>query len=519
MGMFVLLMGVVVCQLGNPLIISEGDEKLFIQTVKDMQRHQDAFRLSAFDQAAYTKPPFLFFDAYILTKIVGSDMWVYRSVTLLYLVLLLFIIMYLYRDFFPDRDKKESWLCATLCLSTWGVYKYGSLFMMDIPLTVWVLVGYLVFRSYMPQAHKAAGWFGVIAGLSVFMKGPIGWVLSGVLLLAHQLTYRNIHASHGLRFVGGSLIAFVLTLGLGWAVYPSDVFWGFVSHFFGAEHAMKFEGPWFRLFSGPYPLVRIWGGWLYLLIPFFLLPLAPILTSFKQETQQLSRRFLWLSILGVLVLFSIPSQRQENYILLTTPLACILITRALFEGIPALLSYIHQAIVEIVGWGLIIGAFVLHLPIVLLAGIPLVVLGLFRLTPRTIYVLPPLALAFWIGVQAVNLQLSSFQYPTAELRSASKGHIILYQENFTAMSTWVNFLFPEADIWPLTDQHVTRFENALLLIPEERYISDSELQSTYEILGTWSRWKRAFSIDDLWLALKNKSPEALHVKHVLLVPK
>jgi 4-amino-4-deoxy-L-arabinose transferase-like glycosyltransferase len=481
-------------QLQNPLNLSEGDEKLYIQIVKDMLASGDLFHLRYFGELAHFKPPLLYWNAFLLGQLVEPTLWMFRLIPLLYALLAGILVVLLYRQMFSNRLAGEEWIAGGLFLGTWCGFKYGSLFMMDMPLVALVLFVYWVFR----QKFKGGTlWPGLLSGVVCFMKGPVGWVLCTLLLLTHQLSYKTVRIRDWIGYLFGSALSIgcmlvVLNVGMG-----TEEFSAFLGHFLGREHGAKFSGEWLSFLSGPYPLIRIWGGWYYLLSPLAVLACVPIGGLLKNQLKDPpSLGFLGLAIVLTLLLFSLPTQRQENYILLTTPLTCMMATRLLhrypWPWLSAFTRVMLLGLAAAVGYPATLGYG--HPWLGVLSGL-CAAMGLIGLRRFWLAWLPALTLGFWVTVQMINWDLSRFQIPSQTLKDATRGQIVLYEENFRSLSTWIQELLPEAEILPLTISHRITHPKALMLITLE---TAKEMDLDHESLATWKRWKRQIS----WNLLK-----------------
>lgn len=78
--------------------------------------------------------------------------------------------------------------------------------------------------------------------------------------------------------------------------------------------------------TGPYPLYRVWLG------PFanaglFALPLAWLVVRSLRHRRSLGKeeKLLWFFVLSFLIVYSVPSQRQENYLLPVMPALAVLL--------------------------------------------------------------------------------------------------------------------------------------------------------------------------------------------------
>jgi hypothetical protein len=101
-----------------------------------------------------------------------------------------------------------------------------------------------------------------------------------------------------------------------------------IRHFVVEENLGKLQGEGYLrgLFTGPYALQWLWLGHLAN-AGLFALPLAVVAFSSLRARGGLSReeRALWIFVLAFLLVYSIPGQRQENYLLPTVPALALLL--------------------------------------------------------------------------------------------------------------------------------------------------------------------------------------------------
>ncbi len=100
-------------------------------------------------------------------------------------------------------------------------------------------------------------------------------------------------------------------------------------HFVVQQNLGKLQGAgyWSGLFEGPYALQWLWLG-NFGNAGLFALPLLFLVVLTLRDRKSLSRdeKALWIFVLSFLFVYSIPRQRQENYLLPTVPALAILLT-------------------------------------------------------------------------------------------------------------------------------------------------------------------------------------------------
>jgi 4-amino-4-deoxy-L-arabinose transferase-like glycosyltransferase len=105
---------------------------------------------------------------------------------------------------------------------------------------------------------------------------------------------------------------------------------GVFRHFVLEENLGKLQGRGYLrgLVAGPYALHWLWLGH-FGNAGLFAVPLLLLLITTLRERKSLSveEKSLWILVLSFLLVYSIPSQRQENYLIPTVPALAILIAR------------------------------------------------------------------------------------------------------------------------------------------------------------------------------------------------
>lgn len=222
-------------------------------------------------------------------------------------------------------DPFRAFLAALTFLGFYSSFQYGRPFLTNLPETLFTFSSFAVvlFRrnkeSVFPWLAAGALLGGACLFKSFALVAPVGLALTAVVVLEGRL--RDDFLRLGLVGVI-ALGTFAL-----WPLLDPDPM-SVVEHFIVGENLGKLssDGYLWGLFHGPYALYLLWLG------PFasaglFVLPLAAVLIDIARRFRDLSleERALVLYVLSFLVVYSIPSQRQSNYLIPTTPALSILI--------------------------------------------------------------------------------------------------------------------------------------------------------------------------------------------------
>ena len=220
-------------------------------------------------------------------------------------------------------DKETAWISALTFLGFYSSFQYGRPFLINSPETFFVFLSFalmLVFRGSWLVAGIALG----IACLfkSFALVAPVGLALAW--------------AGGRRRFFHAALAVFVALAVFGlWPLLdpdPAAVF----RHFVLEENLGKLQGQgYFRgLLTGPYALHWLWLGH-FGNAGLFAVPLLFLVITTIQERKNLGaeEKSLWILVLSFLLVYSIPSQRQENYLIPTVPALAILLARR-WNGLP-----------------------------------------------------------------------------------------------------------------------------------------------------------------------------------------
>ena len=329
--------------LGGIQIPKIGDEVLYLQIARVTSESGSWLPLRYEGGILSTKPPLLYWlGMFFSNKAQNYNLWVMRLpivfVTLLGAVLVYLLSFKLFTNKQNDGKKTALW-AAGAYLAFLSTYQHGRPFLVN-SFEVLFLLAPLVFYFYKPKLNKSF-WFicvlcwGAVAwvksfaliGVGAFSMGTVVWVLDSQV--------RESRKNFLKAFLFFSSAVF-LALGIFslWFVFDPDPKLLFDQFVIG-ENAVKFKG--YQnylsgLFVGVYPLYRIWLGpfanaglLAFLLIGLFVnffndsfKKHFPKFRKLKIEQLNESQKKV-LALLGYigafLIFYSLPTQRQENYLL------------------------------------------------------------------------------------------------------------------------------------------------------------------------------------------------------------
>jgi 4-amino-4-deoxy-L-arabinose transferase-like glycosyltransferase len=484
--LLLLIVALYIFGLGGPFAPTNGDEMVYIHIARMTAESGHWLPLqSELVGTRNTKPPLLIWQA-----IAASGWGTHWNL----LALRLPSIAYTFATtgllaFFTWRlsgKRSTAWLAAVLYLLFFSTFRYGRVYLTSAPETFWLALPmwwllWLRLCTTPPGAASVVsparlGWlactlFGVAMGLGAAYKSfallaPAGAALWCALLWSEP----RLDGKTVLRACVG--VGWSVLLGLGifalWFVLDPDpaAVW---QEFVVAENAGKMSntmGYWQAALSGPYPmwtqllaypanagLLALTGlGFCWLVLQRGLRP-----ATYPQLSP--SQRVLVAWLLVWLVVFTIPSQRSERYVIPAMPALAIAMA-LLWQRIGrfwsvATLLLIAPALVLLarIGWvigGMDVGSPLLSGLTLLLAGLGLlaVVLGLFNAGwTRNASLLACATVYASFGLMVAPLSHPDADYTTA-VHDQLRGKRVAVPNGFTGQYENYHFVLPGAKIFP-----------------------------------------------------------------------
>lgn len=437
------------------------------------------------DNMRNTKPPMLFWQGIVSTNWAKNwTLWHLRYPSVIYTLLTAAMLFLL--GWKLSRKLETGFLALLVFLAFFSTYRYGRPFLTNPPEVFWLFVPFFVLLYWRPGAFASRLLLPVLLGLAVgvgllyksfALAVPVGLALAWWYL--HQRQYKWV------TFLTGDAWKVALLVGIALAVFglwflldpkPSAI----VRDFILRENLKKFDP------QGPsYLSTLLWGGssiWSlglgYLLNSGLLAFIVAALgfVAFKRRAVMADEeKLLWIWVVTLFIVFSLPSQRDERYLLPAMPALAVLcalnwhrMSRKVFVAtlvaagcVMALLAYLsvrlEHGIVEaqvypFTYWQTLLGTAIL------------IILGLVRpkLTPRIVNV----------AVLLVFLSFAGFMRPldkrfgvySREAQEYVKGKDVWVPTNFTAKEEGHRFFLPGANL-----HAYPRDSNLSLAALSERY--------------------------------------------------
>ena len=319
--------------LGGLHIPHIGDEAPYIQIVRLTAESDQWLPLRTPPGLENTKPPLLFWLGMVVTD--WARQWTLfrlRFPITLFTFLTSWLVFLLARR--VAEDTEAGYLAALSFLGFASTLQYGRPFLTNIPETLFAFLPFFLFIYFRDRIASwgISFWIGVglSVGLACLFKSFVLIVPVGLAFTWCSLSERRWDFKAFLQRDAAKLATALLT-GLAcfslWPLLDPDPA-SVIRQFVFEENFGKLGGTDYLrgLFSGPYPLHRIWLGH-FANTGFLALPLVYLVVSHGKHRDKLTRpeKTLWIFVLSFLLVYSVPSQRQENYLLPTVPALAVLL--------------------------------------------------------------------------------------------------------------------------------------------------------------------------------------------------
>lgn len=293
-----------------------GDEAPYIEIARLTAENGSWLPLKTGAGLENTKPPLLFWLGIVATDW-GEDWTLFRirlpvvGFTFATAVLVFWLSLEL------GYGRETAWLAALTFLAFYSSFQYGRPFLTNSPETFFVFLSFALLMVYR-EAWIAAG---IALGVACLFK-------SFALVAPVGLAMLLVSGRRKLLRVGLS-VAVALSIFALWPILDPDP-GAVLRHFVLEENLGKIQGEGYvrGLVCGPYALHWLWLGH-FGNAGLFAVPLLFLVVTSLRERKSLSpeERSLWILVLSFLLVYSIPSQRQENYLIPTVPALAVLLAR------------------------------------------------------------------------------------------------------------------------------------------------------------------------------------------------
>ncbi|HQS59515.1 MAG: hypothetical protein B7Y56_10305 [Gallionellales bacterium 35-53-114] len=451
--------------LGGMHIPSTGDEGPYLQITRLTAATGHWLPLQPAQGLGVTKPPLLFWQGLVASNW-GQDweLWRFRLPIVGYTFLTALLVFWVSRSI--TRDTESAAIAGVAFLAFTSVFHHGRPFITNLPEVFFLSLSYFLFLLYRERSFSRNYTFwiglGVLVGLaawvrSIFLLAPVGLAFTIYLLWQRQWSLVEFFKHDAPR-----LTVFTVTVlavfGLWFVIDPDPG--AIYREFLLGENISKLntDGYWKNFFSGPYPVFQVWLG-IFRNAGFLALPLLYVCVvslknwpALKHEEQS-----LWIWILAFIIVFTVPAQRQDSYVMATMPAAAVILGMH-WREIPRVWFYLFVLPLLAVFAGLIYlmlpigqkvlpaGAYAPWHYLVPFSGLALAILSLAynKWAPRLLMALIFLAFLSLASVMA-PFEGTLGRYDAQAISSAA-GKTVYVPTNFKSQFEHYHFLLPGAQI-------------------------------------------------------------------------
>ncbi len=314
-------------------IPSTGDEGPYLQITRLTAATGHWLPLQSVEGLGVTKPPLLFWQGLIATNWGQHwDLWRLRLPIVAYTFLTALMVFWFTRRISGNTEKAA--IAGVAFLAFTAIFHHGRPYITNLPEVFFLSLAYFLVVLYREQriSRNYMFWIGIgiFVGLSAWVRSIFLLAPVGLALTIYYLWLRQWRIMLFLKQDAPRLTVFTLTVlavfGLWLLIDPNPV--AIFREFLLGENVskLKSEGYWGNLFSGPYPVYSIWFG-IFRNAGFLALPLFYVtFVSLKNWSKlQLEERALWIWILAFIIVFTVPAQRQDSYVMATMPAVAIIL--------------------------------------------------------------------------------------------------------------------------------------------------------------------------------------------------
>jgi 4-amino-4-deoxy-L-arabinose transferase-like glycosyltransferase len=523
--------------LGGMYIPSTGDEGPYLQITRLTAATGHWLPLQAAEGLGVTKPPLLFWQGLVASNW-GQDweLWRLRLPIVGYTFLTALMVFWVTRRI--SNDTESAAIAGVAFLAFTSVFHHGRPFITNLPEVFYLSLVYFLVLLYSERSFSRNYTFwiglGVLVGLaawvrSIFLLAPVGLALCIYLLWQRQWRIVAFFKQDAPRLTIFTLTGLAV-FGLWFVIDPNPE--AIFREFLLGENVSKLKvaGYWKNFFSGPYPVYSVWFG-IFRNAGFLALPLLYVVFISLRRWHQLMREeyALWIWVLAFIIVFTVPAQRQDSYIMATMP-AIAVILGLHWREIPRAWFYVFVLPLLTIMAGLVylmipISQQVLpansYTPWHYLAPFGGIVLALLSLVynkwaPRLF-----IALIFFAFLSLASV-VSPFEGPLgrfdAQTVNAVTGKTVYVPSNFRAQYERYRFLLPGAEIRSYDyDDDASRDR---LLANGELVVMDlpSEVRNfgLYKVLGKRLTLRSRMPQEDIALVLQKRRMDLLFRQELLL---
>jgi len=475
--------------LGSDHAATNGDELLYAQMAYATAESGHWLPLQTMiERHRNTKPPGLFWQGLVSTDWAQHwSLWNLRWPSVLYTLATALMVFLITRKI--SSNTSTGLLAALVYLAFFGTYRYGRVFLTSAPETFWLFLPFCVLLLQ-PRDKTGICWgavlaFGLMIGAALLYKS-FALVLPGAIGLAWwSLHGRGYRLGEWLRADAAkiAIVSFIAlaTFSLWYWLDPQRQL--LLQDFVLKENAGKFDTG-----GGNYLINLLWGEssvWRNVIsYPLNAGLLAPavialfVMTWLRRRDLTNDEKLLWIWLITVFVVFTLPNQRDERYLLPAMPALAVLLALQ-WSRIPRWILSITLLAVGVIALGMGLGAILLtndaglgtlypwfYWPFIA-AVIAFAVLGMARRSLTHQFAVPAILLLYLCYAAF----LIPFDGPRGEFDRAAadftRGKAIAAPINFNAREEIYRFMLPEAELPPY---HVNDYDIARLRSEKTTFI-------------------------------------------------
>lgn len=367
----ILAVAAYVAALGSDHAATNGDELLYAQIARATAESGSLLPLQTFiERHRNTKPPALFWQGIASTQWMENyTLWNLRWPNVAYTFGIALMVFLLARKL--SGDASTGLLAALAYLAFFGTYRYGRVFLTSAPETFWLFAPFFILLMF-PRDGSSLTWpraaaFGLMVGIALLYKS-FALVLPATAGLAwwtlHERRYR-------LRdWILGDAPRIVLTGVLALGVFSLWFILDPERHLLLRDFVLKENVGKFDTGGGNYFVNLLWGQssvWRNVvayplnagLLALAVVSLFVIAWRSRQTTPE-PQRLLWIWMATVFLVFTLPNQRDERYLLPAMPALAVLLALH-WTHIPRWVLGIGLLAVAVIALGMMLGAGLLTL--------------------------------------------------------------------------------------------------------------------------------------------------------------
>jgi 4-amino-4-deoxy-L-arabinose transferase-like glycosyltransferase len=496
--------------LGSDHAATNGDELLYAQMTYATAEAGHWLPLQTMiERHRNTKPPGLFWQGLVSTN--WAQSWSLRNLrwpNVLYTLTTALLVFLATRKM--SANSSTALLAALIYLAFFGTYRYGRVFLTSAPETFWLFLPFAILllqpREKTGICRGAALAFGLFVGAALLYKSFALVLPAAVGLAWWTLHQHGYHLGPWLRRETPK-IALVSLLALG--VFSLWYWLDPQRHLLLQDFVLKENVGKFDTGGSNYLVNLLWGEssiWRNVIsYPLNAGLLAPAIVAVfvvswvRRRELSAGEKLLWIWIATVFIVFSLPNQRDERYLLPAMPALAVLAALH-WREIPRWVLGITLLAVAVIALGMGLGAILLTRDaglgplypwffwLFMAAVIAFAIVGLGRRSLTHAFAVPAILLLYLCYAAF----LIPFDGPRGEFDRAAadfaRGKTIAAPINFNAREEIYRFMLPEADLQPY---HVNDYDLARVCAENTTFIVTLPLQdmtvenaSDLRIVGT-----------------------------------